>query len=1081
MKLTKFILAMSLSMASMASTTNLMAYDFKVDDIYYNITDKVNYNVGVTYKTQSAPGSYSGDIIIPETVEYNGTIYNVTSIEQSAFRYSTSLTSVVVPNSILNIKGAFDYCKALRTVKLGENVASLGSFCFFECTSLREVTLGNKIASIPYCCFYKCTALSQITLPKSLSSIEENAFSNCTSLFEITIPENVETIEKNAFIGCTALYKVTLIDSQKILSLGDNDTFLDCPISEAYIGRNFNKRLFYNKASLVDVTFGKNVTSIPEYCFSSCTNLKYIKGDLNIKTIERNAFSGCTSLLNDDINKLLKSVETLGNQSFWSCSSLKNIILPAIVELGESAFGSSSKSILETVYLGDRVKTIGRSCFASLGNLENVYIGNQISEISNYAFRGCKNLKYIYLCSDNLNTLGTDAIPTTVSRIFVPNTARYENLLKDYYLDNLITLNPSTSEYSGKAPAFSYNNNVEGAEISFDSPELNINAGEYQTGIPVTFTIGDWSSTIKVNGSYTITPATLNVIAKDVTRKYGEDNPPLECSFFGFKNGETESVLTKKPVTETTATKSSNAGTYPIIPYGAEAQNYTFNYERGTLTIAKANQTITWNQSFDNVTVGDVMELTAQSSAGLQIKYTATDEGIADIYTQNGKRYVEFMKPGTVSIRANQDGNENYNEADRVSKSVTVNAKSVPVTGITLNQTSLTLNVDESYKLVATINPADATSQLVTWSSDNESVATVGDDGRVYAIAPGIATISAECGGQKAICLVTVKSPNLSSINLDKREIEIDITDGNVSLNATYSPDNAEVPKLQWISSNEDVVKVESIGNLQAKVIPVSAGIATITVYVASNPAINDVCKVSVTDKNPPIIPVTGIVLKPASLTLTPNDRYLLIATITPEDASMKKIEWTSDNENVATVDDNGQVYAVAAGTAIITAKCGDVKAICEVTVKTPDLSGISLEKNVAEIDVSDDALILYVTHSPLEADKPQLYWTSNNEKVVKVEEIGEMLAKVKPIAAGNATITVQVMTNAAMKDICEITVTDKQSFIEELMTDENDFNVDVYNISGILIKAQANKMYLENLSTGLYIINGKKVFITNF
>lgn len=802
----KYLRYLLITLCSINFSSFCHGYDFTVDGIYYNITDKTNHELCVTYKTSSDKG-YSGNVEIPSYVNYNGEKFTVTSIQRDAFS-GTNITSLRMSDSIKKITGSYG--------------------------------------------FYNCKILSNIYLSKNLEAIPDDSFSNCSALTEISIPSSVQEIGGEAFGGCTALYKFTIEDAANSLKIRTNifssvnSSIPKCPITYLYLGRNLSTHFNSNKESLLEITLGKYVTTINKEMFSNYSSLKKINGEFaQIREIGADAFTNCKNLQNEDINKLLQNVESVGDYAFYGCSNLKVLFLPKVHEIGRYSFDGCD---LTEIYIGNDLVAIPYKSFTSNYNLERIYIGTALESID-YSFGSNTSLKYIFLCSDNLNKIDSRAIPTTVSRIYVPNTARYENLLKDYYLDNLITLNPSTSEYSGKAPTFSYNNNVEGAEISFDSPELNINAGEYQTGIPVTFTIGDWSSTIKVNGSYTITPATLNVIANDVTRKYGEDNPTLECSFFGFKNSETESVLTKKPVIETTATKLSNAGTYPIIPYGAEAQNYTFNYERGTLTITKAEQTITWNQNFDNITVGDVIELTAESSAGLQIKYTATDDAIADIYTQNGKRYVEFLKPGTVSIRANQDGNENYNEADRVSKSITVNAKSVPVTGIALNQTSLTLKVDESFKLVATITPTDATSQLVNWSSDNETVATVGNDGRVYAEAAGNATITAECGGVKATCSVVVLAPELNGISLDRNEIEIDISDDAIMLNVTYSPDNAIKPQLYWTSSNESVAKVVSEGDLQAKVIPIAAGKATITVQVMTNAAMRDVCELTVTHK----------------------------------------------------------------------------------------------------------------------------------------------------------------------------------------------------------------------------------------
>lgn len=128
--------------------------------------------------------------------------------------------------------------------------------------------------------------------------------------------------------------------------------------------------------------------------------------------------------------------------------------------------------------------------------------------------------------------------------------------------------------------------------------------------------------------------------------------PELTCSFFGFKNNETADVLTKQPNVETTATKDSPAGTYPIIATGAEAHNYSFNYERGTLTITKADQEIEWNQEFEDIEVGSVVELTAISSAGLPIKYSVTEnvtDSAVSVYVSN--RTIHFNNVAGLDCR----------------------------------------------------------------------------------------------------------------------------------------------------------------------------------------------------------------------------------------------------------------------------------------------------------------------------------------------------------------------------------------------------------------------------------------------
>lgn len=682
------------------------SYNFKVDNIYYKINaDKVTVNVTSTLTTvdpTTVNTDYTGNVVIPEEVEYNGKRYKVTGIDSfCTFKRAKSLRSIVLPSTI----------------------TTLPNYAFYECSALNKVVLGENLEIIPDMCFMNCSSLSNIDIPEATTTIGKSAFSGCKALTSLIIPPAVNKIEESAFVGCTALSSIYFSDSKDLLRIGygyysgsNKGTFADCPLYDIYMGRNIqslyttNTGVFKLHPTLSEVTIGPKVTKIYESSFFNCNALtSVIIKEAHLEEIQDYAFHNCSNLSNIN-NGVLSSVTNIGEQAFSSCPKISVIYLPAIKTIGKNAFYSYEGS-LETAYLGDNLEVIPEGCFSSQTNLKNVYIGNSVSTIENGAFRGCSKLTNMYLTSDKLTTLVTNAIPTTLSKIYVPNPSRYDNLLKDYYKDYLIIINPSSGVYSGKAPNFSYTNNVDGSSVSFESPNLNVNVGEYNTTIDVTFIIDEWKSIAKVPAKYSITPATLTVIADNVTRQYKEENPELTCSYFGFKNGETEEVLTNLPSVETTATQTSNVGTYPIIPFGAEAQNYTFTYERGTLTITKADQTIEWNQSFDNAFVGDIIELTATSSTGLPIKYSSTDESVAEIFTQNGKKHVEFLKAGKVSIRANQEGNENYNEADRVSKTITVEEKSgtTGITGVTDDNSDISIRRIGSSVVVDNARDSDVT------------------------------------------------------------------------------------------------------------------------------------------------------------------------------------------------------------------------------------------------------------------------------------------------------------------------------------------------------------------------------------
>ncbi len=255
--------------------TSASAYDFQVDGIYYDInTDETT--VTVTNETGFS-ASYSGEVIIPQSVTFQGNTYIVTSIGYSAFLYCTGLTSITIPNSVTTIgENAFFCCAGLTEVTIPESVTSIGSWAFSSCTSLTEVIIPNSVTSIGERAFSNCTGLTSITIPNSVTTIGENAFFCCAGLTEVTIPESVTSIGSWAFSSCTSLTEVII------------------PNSVTTIGR----QAFHGCTSLTEVTIGESVTSIGDLAFLSCTSLETIKSYATIPpTIEINTFTSYDATL----------------------------------------------------------------------------------------------------------------------------------------------------------------------------------------------------------------------------------------------------------------------------------------------------------------------------------------------------------------------------------------------------------------------------------------------------------------------------------------------------------------------------------------------------------------------------------------------------------------------------------------------------------------------------------------------------------------------------------------------------------------------------------------------------------------
>lgn len=177
----------------------MQAYDFSAvcssgQTLYYNITSTtVPYKVSVII--EYAPSLYTapyysvyptGDLIIPDSVSYNGSTYIVDSIGGFAFYNCTGLTSVTIPNSVNSIGySSFSNCTGLTSIIIPSSVTSINHYAFSDCSGLTSITIPNYITTITQGTFYNCTGLTSVTIPTSVTSIGKDAFYNCTGLDSI--------------------------------------------------------------------------------------------------------------------------------------------------------------------------------------------------------------------------------------------------------------------------------------------------------------------------------------------------------------------------------------------------------------------------------------------------------------------------------------------------------------------------------------------------------------------------------------------------------------------------------------------------------------------------------------------------------------------------------------------------------------------------------------------------------------------------------------------------------------------------------------------------------------------------------
>lgn len=359
------------------------------------------------------------------------------------------------------------------------------------------------------------------------------------------------------------------------------------------------------------------------------------------------------------------------------------------------------------------------------------------------------------------------------------------------------------------------------------------------------------------------------------------------------------------------------------------------------------------------------------------------------------------------------------------------------VTGISL-PAALTVYVGGSTVLTPKFTPEGAASTDLVWSSADESIATVSQEGLVTGVNGGKTTVTVTCKEYSATCQVKVREAAIG-VELDITEADLKVGVDQLQLTAIVDPSNSIDYDLDWTTSDEAVAVVSEKG----LVTPVGPGEATITVTVDRTH--QAACVVRVTQ------PAEGVFLNKTELKIQLGTSATLEATVQPATTNVKDLKWTSSNPAVASVDANGHVSALALGTADITVTTvdGGHTAVCKVTV-IQSVKGVSLDTEAATLRVGEQTLQLTATVQPSDASDNSLVWSSSDSEVASVSEAG----LVTPLASGEALITVTTIdggfsatcTVKVIQPVLSITLNETSININPDMTFELVAQINPYN-----------------------------------
>ena len=352
----------------------------EINGIYYNLTSE-DCSAKVTYNSTKY---YSGSIVIPQSVTYDGIEYCVTSIGSQAFKGCSGLTSINIPSSVTNI----------------------GSSAFQGCSGLKSITIPSSVTSIENYAFQNCSGLTSINIPNSVKSIEGYAFSDCRSLASITIPNSVTNIGNSAFSGTVwynnqpdgLVYAGKVAYKYKGIMPSDTNIVLEDGTS------GIAGSAFSGCSGLTSVIIPNSVTNIGAGAFSGCSGLTSVTIPNSVTSIDYSAFSGCSGLTSVTIPN---SVTSIGSSAFLNCSGLTSVTIPnSVTSIGSSAFYNCSG--LTSVTIPNSVTSIGSSAFYNCSGLTSVTIPNSVTSIGDRAFADCSGLTEVNFNAANCIVMGAD-------------------------------------------------------------------------------------------------------------------------------------------------------------------------------------------------------------------------------------------------------------------------------------------------------------------------------------------------------------------------------------------------------------------------------------------------------------------------------------------------------------------------------------------------------------------------------------------------------------------------------------------------------------------------------------------------
>ena len=830
------------------------------------ILNRIKYKLHCNKTAEVVKNYYYGDIVIPETVKYNNFTYKITSIEDDCFKDCSSLTSISLPSGI----------------------TSLGRYCFEFCSSLTSVSLPSGITSLEWYCFDGCSSLTSISLPSGITELKGGCFRDCSSLTSIYLPSGITELGASCFSGCSNLTSISLPSG--ITSLA-GFCFQDC-------------------SSLTSVSLPSGITELGAYCFSGCSNLTSVSLPSGITSLGYGCFEGCSSLASVS---LPSGITSLGYRCFWDCSSLTSIELPSgITSLGESCFSlcSNLKSML-------CLAVEPPSCTKSVVNSTmRLYVPKESVENykQSDAWGRAKGIYPLYpTISVSLakEVSVNKAKPTKLEYTILPENAGTKELEWSSENPEVATVDANgvvTGKKLGKTIITAKTKDGTDITVSttltvlplvetmaFAESSVSIVKTEDKT-IKLTlepveadkhmvWTSSDESVATVVQNMNAVYPLEAIVVA----HKVGKATIKAEAQDGSGMSATCEVEVTPLMASDLSLQTASVVRTIPtqleakVSP--ADADNKKLKWtsltpdvatitEDGMMTGLKMGTAKVKAETTDGSNLSCVFEvqvtglpvstisLPAESSI-VKTESMKLEYSILPLASDNQKlkwssnaTYIASVDENTGVITAHKVGDAiitaTATDGSGISASTTIRVTPLKVSQIEMPK-EISLLHTLSKQIEVNIAPELADNKTLKWTSDNEDVATVTQEGVVKGLKVGKANITVmatDGSGVSATCKVTVKPV---VIDLSTKTINLRKGESYAEQIVNVLPENYDHNEVVWTSADNSIASINSEGVITA----VKPGITTIKYSLGNDSGITAECKVIVYDEN--VVYVGGI------------------------------------------------------------------------------------------------------------------------------------------------------------------------------------------------------------------------------